>query len=221
MNLPFTEEQFFDVFGRYNEAVWPAQIALIALGLFVAFAAYRANVRQSWWWARVAMFLLAVLWLWSGIVYHKLFFASITPAGRVFGSFFIAQAGLLLLSLLQNGSTIQRTSRPIVLVSAAIFSYALLLYPMLGLAFGHRYPAMPTFGAPCPTTIFTFGVFCLLPGIIPRSAIAVPVLWTLIASYAAFGFGVYEDLGLIAAALAAIAVIQYERRLPHAAAIAV
>ena len=221
MNLPFTEEQFFDVFGRYNEAVWPAQIGLIAAGLFGAFAAYRANVRQSWGWARAAIFCLAVLWLWSGIVYHKLFFASITPAGKIFGSLFIAEAGLLFLSLLQDGSTIQRTSRPTLLESAAILSYALLLYPMLGFALGHRYPSMPTFGAPCPTTIFTFGVFCLLPGIVPRFAIAVPVLWTLIASYAAFGFGVYEDLGLIAAAIAALAVIHRESGLPRVARFAV
>lgn len=28
MNLPFTPEQFFEIFRQYNEAVWPAQIAL-------------------------------------------------------------------------------------------------------------------------------------------------------------------------------------------------
>jgi len=51
MNLPFTSEQFFDVFRRYNEAVWPAQIALNLIGAFVAMAAWRANARRSWAWA--------------------------------------------------------------------------------------------------------------------------------------------------------------------------
>jgi hypothetical protein len=41
MKLPFTPEQFFEVFRQYNEAVWPTQlalnlVALIAIGLLVA-----------------------------------------------------------------------------------------------------------------------------------------------------------------------------------------
>ena len=36
MNLPFTAEQFFDVFRRYNESVWPAQLALNAIALITA-----------------------------------------------------------------------------------------------------------------------------------------------------------------------------------------
>ncbi len=210
MDPPFTAEEFFDVFRRYNEAVWPAQIGLIAAGLFAAFAAYRANARRSWRWAQVAIFLLAALWLWSGIAYHKIFFASLTPAGQVFGSLFIAQAGLLLICLWQNGSTFEPTSRTNVTLSFVLIGYALLIYPILGHVLGHQYPAMPTFGAPCPTTILTFGVFCLLPTSIPRFAVAVPVLWTLVSSYAAFGFGVHEDLGLIVAAVAAIVVIHHE-----------
>jgi hypothetical protein len=175
------------------------------VALFAAFAAYRANVRRSWRLARVAIVLVAALWLWSGIVYHKIFFASLTPAGEIFGSLFVAEAGLLLICLLQNGSTFEPAARANIAVGLVLITYALLIYPAVGLAIGHQYPAMPTFGAPCPTTIFTFGVFCLLPAV-PRFAIAVPVLWTLIASYAAFGFGVHEDLGLIVAAIAAIIV---------------
>lgn len=31
MQLPFTTEQFFDVFRAYNTAVWPAQLVLVVL----------------------------------------------------------------------------------------------------------------------------------------------------------------------------------------------
>jgi hypothetical protein len=30
MQLPFTKEQFFDLFAAYNEALWPAAVALWA-----------------------------------------------------------------------------------------------------------------------------------------------------------------------------------------------
>lgn len=221
MNLPFTSEQFFGVFRSYNEAVWPAQIALNLIGAFVAVAAWRANARRSWAWARAALIFLATLWLWTGIVYFKMFFASITPAGQIFGSLFIAQGGLLLIAAWQDSDSFEPATRPYITVAAAIIAYALLLYPLIGIAFGQRYPALPTFGAPCPMVVLTFGVFCLLPANTPRFAVAIPVLWALISSYAAFGFGVHEDLGLIAAAIAALAVIHHATHHQRVAPLAV
>ena len=209
MNLPFTAGQFFDVFRSYNESVWPAQLALNAIGLVTVVAAYRANARHSQRWAVAAIVFLAALWLWTGIVYFKVFFASITPAGDIFGLLFIAEAGLLLLAAWQSRSAFEPTSRTNAAVAAIVIAYALLLYPVLGFALGHQYPDSPTFGAPCPLVIFTFGLFCLLPSSIPRFAIAIPILWTLISSYAALGFGVYEDLGLIVAAITAIVVLHH------------
>lgn len=221
MHPPFTTEQFFDVFRRYNAAVWPAQVALIAVGLLSVFAVYRANVRRSWRWAQVALVLVAALWLWSGIVYHKQFFATLTLVGQTFGSFFIAEAGLLLIAAWQDGSAFERASRSSTVIGASLLAYALVLYPALGMLLGHRYPAAPTFGVPCPTTIFTFGIFCLLPASIPRFAMAVPVLWAAIGAFAAFGFGVREDLGLVVAAVATIVVIHNETHRPHVARFAV
>jgi Family of unknown function (DUF6064) len=82
---PFSADQFFDVFRRYNDAVWPAQFLLLAIGLVAAAAAYRANARRSWRWAQVALTLLAILWLWAGVVYHKAFFTQLTEAGEIYG----------------------------------------------------------------------------------------------------------------------------------------
>jgi hypothetical protein len=212
MQTPFTAEQFIDVFRRYNETVWPAQIALSALALFAVFAAYRANVRRSWHWAQGALLLLMVLWLWTGVVYHKLFFTTLTEAGEVFGSLFIAEAGLLLIAALQSGSAFRGASRGSIVVGLTLIAYALVLYPLIGIAFGHHYPATPTFGTPCPTTIFTFGVFCLLPTVVPRFTLAIPVVWASLGSYAAVAFGIRQDIGLVIAAIVAIVAIYRDTR---------
>jgi hypothetical protein len=82
--------------------------------------------------------------------------------------------------------------------------YALVIYPVLGLLAGHRYPSAPTFGLPCPTTIFTFGVLLLAREKLPRFLFAIPMVWALIGFTAAFAFGVYEDYGLLIAGLALI-----------------
>ena len=92
--------------------------------------------------------------------------------------------------------------------------YALAVYPALTFVLGHRYPAMPTFGAPCPVTIFTFGIFCLLPAGIPRFAMAIPVVWAVIGSSAAISLDVPADAGLLVAALAAV-VVMHQRSLHH------
>lgn len=215
MHPPFTPEQFFDVFRRYNETVWPAQVLLLAAGIAAVVAAYRANAHRSWRWAQFALALLAVLWLWAGVSYHKAFFAQLTPAGEIFGSLFVAEAGLLLLCLWQSDTPFARASQAGTVAGSILLVYALAVYPALTFLLGHRYPAMPTFGTPCPVTIFTFGIFCLLPASIPRFATAIPLLWAVIGSSAAIVLDVPADAGLLVAALAAMVVL-HQSSLHHA-----
>ncbi len=92
---------------------------------------------------------------------------------------------------------------------ALLVVFALVVYPAWSVYAGHSYPALPTFGLPCPTTIFTVGLFALLVAPYPRSTIVAPLLWCLIGGQAAFLLGVPADLGLLfAAAVAAVLLAQ-------------
>jgi hypothetical protein len=71
---------------------------------------------------------------------------------------------------------------------------------LLSIFTGHRYPGMPTFGLPCPTTIFTIGMLTLIKSPQPRMVMIVPVLWCVVGVQAAFLLGVPQDLALGAAA---------------------
>ena len=53
--------------------------------------------------------------------------------------------------------------------------FAVLIYPARTYLMGHRYPAFPTFGLPCPTTLFTIGLLVFLVKPYPRSVLMVPV----------------------------------------------
>jgi hypothetical protein len=70
-------------------------------------------------------------------------------------------------------------------------------------------PELPTFGLPCPTTIFTIGLLALAPSSSPRAVLAVPILWCLVGSQAAFLLDVAPDFGLLAAGVAAIALFAW------------
>ena len=57
MGMPFTVEQFFDVFRRYNEAVWPAQWVLVTLAVVATVLALRTRANGG----RIISGILAIL----------------------------------------------------------------------------------------------------------------------------------------------------------------
>jgi hypothetical protein len=85
-----------------------------------------------------------------------------------------------------------------------LIAYALVGYPLVSAMLGREFPEMPTFGLPCPTTIFTLGMLAFLSAPFPRYVFVIPIAWALIGSQAAFLLGVYEDLGLLVAGLAGV-----------------
>lgn len=198
MRVPFTVEQFLEVFRRYNDAVWPAQWVLYALGIAVVVLAFRSTPEAG----RVVSGILAALWLWMGVVYHLTFFRVINPAAVVFGIAFIAEAALFAWLGAWRGRLSFRARRDLAAVVGGLFVlYALVVYPLLGYALGHRYPVAPTFGLPCPTVIFTFGLLLCTDAPVPRSVLLVPVLWAAVGTSAAVQLGMREDFGLLAAAV--------------------
>jgi len=90
--------------------------------------------------------------------------------------------------------------------------YALIAYPLIGLAAGERYPAMPLFGVtPCPLLIFTFGL--MLWASCGRWWLwIVPLLWSAIGGSAAFLLSVAQDWALPVAAIVVLLILWVDRR---------
>jgi hypothetical protein len=198
MQLPFTNEEFFDVFREYNEALWPSQVFLVGL----AFAAIVLVAKPRRWSGVGVSAILAFLWAWLALAYHLSFFTRINPLAYVFSGVSLAGA----LTFLWQG-IVQRRLRfawvggSRAFVGTVLVVFALVLYPAWSWYAGHRYPHMPTFGLPCPTTIFTIGLLAFLVAPYPRSAFVVPMLWCFVGVQAAFLLGVHQDFGLVAAAV--------------------
>jgi hypothetical protein len=152
------------------------------------------------------------MWLWTGIVYHWMFFAPINGAAWLFGLWFLLEgAGLLWVA-----------TRPIPLVFAiewtvrgalggALILYAAILYPLVGLLSGHDWASMPAFGiTPCPVTLFTLGM--LLFARPARILWAVPMLWTIAGGSAAIMLGVVQDWALLLSGPAVLSVLLIQAR---------
>jgi hypothetical protein len=142
---------------------------------------------------------MAVLWLWGGLVYHAGYFTRINPVAWGFSSLFVVQ-GLLLfwygVGLLQFGTA----QGPSWWLGIGLAAYA-LLYPMLGVLTGHGYPASPTFGVPCPTSLLTAGLFITSSAPPPVPLLVVPIAWAMVGGSAAVVLSVPTDYLLLASAL--------------------
>lgn len=213
MTLPFTAEQFFSAFASYNEAVWPAQVGLTALALLAVALVF---VAREWSGVAIAL-ILATLWAWLGVAYHLAHFSRINPLAYAFGAISVAGSAVFLWQGVITRRLRFAWSRGWRGVSGvALVLYALVVYPLWSQAAGHAYPAMPTFGLPCPTTIFTIGVLVFLVPPHPRAVFAVPVLWSAVGAQAAFLLQVPPDLGLIPAGVVGLAAMMSARATPSA-----
>jgi hypothetical protein len=194
--MPFTTQQFLEVFARYNETVFPVQVLLLVAGLIAIRLAANGNSASS----KVVVVVLSILWLWMGVIYHWLFFSEINSLAIMFGSFFVLQSLFLFYAgVVRTDLSFRRRPGLRSLLGTVFIVYALLFYPIIGISFGHSYPYSPTFGLPCPTTIFTFGLLLRSGGSVPLYILPIPVLWSLLGSSAAFSMGMWEDVGLLIA----------------------
>jgi len=74
MQLPYTREQFFDLFAAYNETMWPAPMVLWISSVIVALRLSARRPHDRW------ISALFAHWTWSALVYHVAFFTHINPA---------------------------------------------------------------------------------------------------------------------------------------------
>lgn len=216
MQLPFTKEAFLNVFAEYNTSVFPLQIVFILLAFVLIYLAYR-NYKYS---NPVISLSLAFYWIWIGVIYHILFFSAINKAAYFFGVLFILQGLLFIYAGVIRKELNYSTERSMeAYFGWAFIAYALIIYPILGMLSGHSYPKAPTFGLPCPTTIFTFGMFLFVKNRFPYYLLIIPVLWSILGFSAAVQLSVTEDFGLsFAGVIGLLLIIYYNKKGVHAAA---
>jgi len=210
--MPFTVDQFFEVFENYNLAIWPAQIVAYLFGIAAVILAFRADGMK----ARVVSCVLALFWIWMGVFYHIIYFSRINSAARVFGILFILQGLVFIINGAVCGKIRFRFSGGWIPVTGSVFIlYSMVIYPLIGKLAGHSYPGVPVFGvAPCPVTIFTFGLMLWVSRPVAVYTVLLPLIWSLIGTSAALNLNVPQDYGLgIAGILGTVLLIVRNRKL--------
>jgi uncharacterized protein DUF6064 len=211
LELPFSRDQFLDVFEAYNRALVAPAAGMWLFALAVTISIVRGRDVTRW-----AFAVQALLWAWSGVAYHAVFFARVNPAARLFAGLFVVQAAAFAwLATIEAAPRVawRRDVRHAVALSVATYGLA---YPFVAAVAG-SYPRTPTFGVPCPTTIFTIGLL-LATNPLPRWLVIIPLMWSVVGGSAALVLDMPADAVLLlgGAVLAIYAFIPSARR-PRAA----
>ena len=195
--LSFSTEEFLLVLESYNLAIWPIQIfayVLVVLALFFLF-------KPTDYSHKIVLTVLSLFWLFNGIVFCFVYWSPSHIFGYIFGVLCVIQGLLFFYSIKVSDITIGSPDKTYTVIGLLLIFYAIIGYQILGYYLGHVYPKFFPVGlVPCPTTIFTFGIFLLINNKIPLQYYVIPLIFALGGFLAAYN-GIYEDIGLILAGI--------------------
>jgi hypothetical protein len=211
MNTPFLTEQFFLVIEDYNQWIYPFQVLLLILG-FLCFGllflkkSYKNKIIGS---------ILGFFWIWTGLIFHIAIYSSSNSYAYAFGGIFILQGLFIIIETFNDNKLVYSVkTRNRYILGYILLAYGLIVYPLVSYIAQGSVTNIESLGAPCPTTIITFGFFMLTSVKFPRYLLIIPAVWALIGLVTAINFKIYEDFIIILVAFLAVIAKGKSRLLP-------
>lgn len=212
-------EDFFSTLQSYNEIVVPVAAFTFVLGVVAVFLA-SSKPKHS---GQMISLILSFLWMWSGVVFFILFygpqevvFLNVTMPGVWYlsGFLWIIQSLVFLFAgVFRSSLSFKLGSDRQSVIGTVMIIYAMIIYPLIGLLTGRSYPEYPIFGvAPCPVTIFTFGLLQWTDRKVPVFVAIIPLVWALLGVMPVLALDVWADVGLILSGIIGFTLILVHNR---------
>jgi hypothetical protein len=188
--LLFSPRTYYRLLQRHNEALWPAQILIVGVGLLVLVLLRRPSPPQG----RIISTLLAVLWAWIGWAFLWNRYAGINWAATYAVPAFALEALLLVWFGGVRGRWRFRPSRDAAgITGLALLVLSLAIYPILAPLAGRPWQQAEIFGiAPDPTALGTLGLVIIAQGGGRWTLLIVPMLWCLFSGATLLAMGAPE-----------------------------
>jgi len=207
----FTISEFLDMMARYNNHYR----LMLPINYSLCIMAILALLRKTEYSSRIVTSVLAVLWLWTGVVFNGLVFSEISPRAVIFAAVFVVESMLLVFYGFYKSELIFRVRADLIgAVGWASILYGLLGYPLIASLLGRGYPQSLVVGlAPCPTVVFTLGLLFWSERRLTKAILVIPLFYALVGGAMVSSKGIVEDLGMIIIAMAMIGVVIYRDRI--------
>lgn len=191
----FDLQEFLGVLENYNQDIWPLQVLAYFLGVIVLFHLFKKGNLSN----KFILVILSIFWIWTGLVFSGYYWAPTYKFAYSFAVLFIVQGILFITALFKSKFSVQFKPHLFSIIGLILIVYAMFGYQFLGYFIGHVYPKFFPFGlVPCPTTIFTIGLFFMADRKIPVYLVIIPLL-SASAGIVAVSNGIWEDIGLLLA----------------------
>jgi len=209
--LLFSPRTYYRMLERHNEAVWPAQILTLGLGLGTL-----GLLRQ---WTpepdRIISTIVALLWFWVAWSFLWNRYATINWLATYLALLFAIEALLFVwLGAIRGRLRFRPGGGAAGRLGMAVFILALVVYPMLAPLAGRPWVQAEILGiAPDPTVLATLGLLLLTEGRPRGELLAIPILWLSISGATLWAMGSTEaTIVWLTALLVVVAIIMFRRR---------
>lgn len=197
--LLFSPRTYYRLFELYHQALWPAQIPVLAAGgLLLGF--WRSGDAGR---GRLVAVLLALAWLWVAWAFQWQHYAQINWAAEYFAAAFLVE-GLLLLGLTQ-GAGLAASGAAARRAGTGLFLFALLGLPLVALLDGRGWTRAELFALTPDATALGSAALLLAARRARWLLLAIPLSWCLVSAATLWTLGSPQAPILLIAALAVAA----------------
>jgi hypothetical protein len=200
--LLFSPRTYYRTIELYNQAIWPAQLVGVAIGLAIIVLLVRKRGQRD----RLVAALLAACWLWIGWAFHYQRYAQINWVASWIAAAFALEALLLVVVGVIAGRVIfQPAGGRLFWVGIALVAIIVAAYPLLAPLAGRAWTTAEVFGvAADPTALVTVAALALTRWRIRWLLLIVPLLWCTFTVLTLWAMRSTEALVVIGAALLAL-----------------
>ena len=173
--LLFSPRVYYRLFELHNQALWPAQIIALGLGVALLFLVLRPSPARS----RIVAAIMGLLWVWVGWIFVWQRYTTINWIAAYAVPLFMLQGALLLAAAAaRNGLDFEKEWAFLRGFALALLILTLFFYPLLAPLWDRSWQAAEVFGiAPDPTALATLAIVALSRSRTSWPLMIVPTLW--------------------------------------------
>lgn len=199
--IPYSIDVYNAIISDHNLNLWPLQIFVVVLCLSIIGLARRGGANN------VAFMIVAAFWIWCGVHFHIMTYATINWAAHYFGYAFIIQ-GVAIASwaLWTRDQFVEPQHRVWIWAGVGLIISAAVLHPLLLTAMNAPITHAEIPGVmPMATAALTLGVLFLMPRRFALWLLIIPVTWSLWDGLSAWTLG--QNLSLALPSIVVIAAL--------------
>lgn len=208
--IPYSAEAYQGLFTYYYQAISPLHIMALGIGFYLVVLLARHSSRGP----IIAKLIIAVLWIWNGVVFHGQYLIDLNWAAEYFGYAFIAQGLMIGTHAYINRTNNYRPDAIIRAIGCGLVIFGMIFSPTIAAIAETPISQTHLFGiTPLPMIMASLGAILVIYAKPPIWLFVIPISWAIWEALTAQSLGLWVDLAFACILIVSvIGIITYTRR---------